>query len=157
MKKKILLRSLLGGFIGLSISYIITVLISLCIGDGRYYAVTPQLAAGLGGEMNAVLIQTIGSVIYGAAFGGGSVIWEIESWSLLKMTVTHLIIISVCCFPTAYFMQWIPHNVLGIAIYCAVFFGIYLGIWLAQYFAMKKKIQLLNNEISKNAHQSQLK
>lgn len=35
---------------------------------------------------------------------GGSVIWEIENWSILRQSVTHLIICSVTMFPVAYFM-----------------------------------------------------
>lgn len=148
MKKKILLRSFTGAPIGVTISYIITVIVSLCIGDGNYYVAQPQLVTELGGEMNAVLAQIICSLIFGAAYGGGSVIWEMESWSLLKMTVAHLILISVSTFPISYVMHWLPHNFWGIIIYCAIFFSIYAGIWFAQYFSIKKNIQRLNEEIS---------
>lgn len=152
MKKKVLLRSLIGAPIGVAISYIITVIISLFIGDGNYYVAAPQLVIELGGEMNAVLAQTIGSIIFGAACGGGAVIWEMENWSLLKMTVMHLIVISVSTFPIAYMMHWIPHNLLGIVIYCAVFFSVYAGIWLSIYFSIKKSIKKLNREIKSKAN-----
>ena len=94
MKKKVILRSLIGAPIGLSISFIITLIISVIINKGEYYPVVPQLTALCGNELNAVVIQTICSLIYGAAFGGTSVIWEIENWSLLKQTVIHCIVIS---------------------------------------------------------------
>ena len=89
MKKKVILRSLIGAPIGLSISFIITLIISVIINKGEYYPVVPQLTALCGNELNAVVIQTICSLLYGAAFGGASVIWEIENWSLLKQTVIH--------------------------------------------------------------------
>ena len=144
MKKKVILRSLIGAPIGLSISFIITLIISVIINKGEYYPVVPQLTALCGNELNAVVIQTICSLLYGAAFGGASVIWEIENWSLLKQTVIHCLVISVTTLPIAYCMYWMPHSFLGIAGYIVIFFFIYFFIWFAQYFAMKKRIQEFN-------------
>ncbi len=39
-------------------------------------------------------MQTVLGMVYGAMWGGASVIWEIENWSLLKMTLSHLAICS---------------------------------------------------------------
>ena len=69
MKRKICLRCLMGAPIGLTISIAITFVISLCLGDGLYHAVTPDLAADVGGELRAVLLQFAFSLLYGAAFG----------------------------------------------------------------------------------------
>ena len=44
MKKTIILRSLLGAPVGLTISYLISVFTSLAMGDGNYYPVVLQLA-----------------------------------------------------------------------------------------------------------------
>ena len=107
----------------------------------------PQFTIICGNELNAVIIQSLCSLLYGAAFAGASVIWEVESWSLLKQTVLHCIIVSFSTFPIAYCMYWMPHNVLGIAIYIFIFFFIYFFIWFGQYFAMKKKIQAFNDKV----------
>ena len=66
MKKKVILRSLIGAPIGLSISFIITLIISVIINKGEYYPVMPKLTALCGNELNAVVIQTVCSLIYGA-------------------------------------------------------------------------------------------
>ena len=147
MKKKVILRSLIGAPIGLSISFIITLIISVIINKGEYYPVMPKLTALCGNELNAVVIQTICSLIYGAAFGGASVIWDMENWNLLKQTVIHCLIISVSMLPIAYCMYWMPHNFWGIASYIFIFFFIYFFIWISQYFAMKKKIQAFNDKV----------
>jgi hypothetical protein len=76
MKKKILLRCLAGAPIGLAVSTIVTIVISLIVNDGRYHAIVPELASDFGTEMNAVLIQVIFSMLYGAVFGGASAIWD---------------------------------------------------------------------------------
>ena len=148
MKKKVILRSLIGAPIGLSISFIITLIISVIINKGEYYPVVPQLTALCGNELNAVVIQTICSLIYGAAFGGAS---DMENWSLLKQTVIHCLIISVSMLPIAYCMYWMPHNFWGIAGYIAIFFFIYFFIWFSQYFAMKKRIQEFNNKVKSDS------
>ena len=151
MKKKVILRSLIGAPIGLSISFIITLIISVIINKGEYYPVVTQLTALCGNELNAVVIQTICSLLYGAAFGGASVIWKIENWSLLKQTVIHCLVISVSMLPIAYCMYWMPHSFLGIAGYIAIFFFIYFFIWFSQYFAMKKKIQAINYKVKSDS------
>lgn len=147
MKKKILIRCMLGAPIGLAISYLITVIISITVADGKFYPVVPELANACGTELNAVLIQTVCSLLYGAAWAGASAIWEAEQWSLLRMTVTHLTVCSVFTFPIAYFMYWIPHSLPGFLSYYATFFAIYLFIWIFQYSSIKKKIVQMNRKV----------
>ena len=108
MKKELLKRMLFGAPIGLAISSIITIIISLTVGDGTYYAVVPELAREMGSEINAVVLQAVLSLVYGAAWAGASVVWDMERWSLLKMTLIHLLITSVASFPIAYFARWMP-------------------------------------------------
>ena len=42
MKKKMIQRGLLGFPLGIAIGFVITVIISMCIGDGSFYPVTPE-------------------------------------------------------------------------------------------------------------------
>lgn len=147
MKKKVILRSLLGAPAGVAINYMITILISLAIADGSFYPVVPELAADCGSEMNAVLLQTVFSLLYGAVWGGASVIWEMEKWSLLRMTATHLVLCSVVTFPVAFLMRWMPHNIPGIALYFVIFLSIYLFIWITLYRTMKKQIAQINRKV----------
>ena len=127
MKKEILKRCLLGAPLGLAISTIITIIISLTVGDGRYYAVVPSLAQDMGSEINAVILQAVLSMIYGAAWGGASVVWDAEGWSLLKMTVVHLAVTSLATFPIAYLARWMPHSATGILLYFGI--GIMLSLF----------------------------
>lgn len=147
MKKEILKRCLLGAPLGLAISTIITILISLFVGDGQYYAVVPALISEMGGELNAVILQAVLSMIYGAAWAGASVVWDAEKWSLLKMTLVHLLITSFATFPIAYFARWMPHNAAGILLYIGIFIAIYAAIWFSQYAAMKKRIAAMNQKL----------
>lgn len=151
MLKKVLLRCLFGAPIGLAIGTVITIIISLVVGDGTYYAVVPELIADCGSEINAVVFQSVLSLIYGAAWAGASVIWENERWSILKQTVIHLIICSAATFPIAYFARWMPHNANGVLLYFGIFVVIYIVIWLSQYSSMKKKVQQINERLNKKS------
>ncbi len=146
MKKKVLQRCLIGAPVGLALSTIITIVISLSVGNGTYYAVVPELISDFGTEINAVMVQAFCSMLYGAAFGGASAIWETE-WSILKMTVLHLIIISAATFPIAFLMRWMEHSTAGVIKYFGIFIFIYAVIWFSQYSSMKKKINEINRKV----------
>lgn len=149
MKKRIPLLILSGACIGLTISVAITIAISAAIGDGNYYPVPPRLIADCGTELRAILLQTACSLLYGAAFAGASLIWEVERWSLLRQTATHLLICSAATLPTAYVLYWMPHSLGGILRYFGIFFAIYLLIWAIAYGRMKRRVRQFNEKIRK--------
>lgn len=72
-----------------------------------------------------------------------------ESWSLLRMTVTHLLILSVSMLPLAWLMQWMPHSIFSILGYIGIFFAVYAAIWFSKYAAIKRKIAAINEYLSK--------
>lgn len=86
MKKEFVLRVFIGLLGGIVISYLITIGISLAIGDGSYYPCVPNLIERFGNEVTAIIIQTVLSAVLGAGFAGSSIIWEMDEWSLLKQT-----------------------------------------------------------------------
>ena len=149
MKKKVIIRALIGALIGFFITALIPMIISLVIGDGDYHPVVPQLAEACGNEMNAVLVQSLMALLYGAVWGGVTVIWEVEVWSLLRMTVTHLLVTSLSTLPIAYVLYWMPHTIAGVLLYFGIFFGIYAVIWLSQYRGMKKRVMEMNAGLQK--------
>ena len=134
--------------IGLAISTAITIFSSLIYGDGNYYPVVPALVEQCGNEINAVVAQMIASLLYGAVWAGASVIWEMDDWSLLRQTVTHLLAGSIATFPVAYLMYWMKHSIAGVVVYFAIFIGIYVGIWITLYSRAKREVTKLNEKVS---------
>jgi len=149
MKKRVFARILIGGPLGLALSFIIAILISLVKNDGIFYAVVPELVGDCGSELNAVILQSVLSILYGAAWAGASVIWEMENWSILKQTVVHLVICSIATFPIAYFTRWMSHTPAGIALYFGIFFGVYFIIWLYMYSTLKKRVKEINEGLGR--------
>ena len=76
MKKELLFRVFLGALGGVVLSYFITIVISLTVGDGNYYPCVPSLTERFGNEVTAVIVQTVLSAILGAGFAGSSLICE---------------------------------------------------------------------------------
>ena len=148
MKKKVMTRALLGAPLGLAISTVITIVNSYAFCGGSYRAVVPELAASCGSELNAVTLQAVCSLLYGAAYAGASAIWEREDWSLAKMTLVHLLVCSLATFPFAYFLYWMEHSLSGVLIYFGIFIAIYAVIWLSMYSSMKKKIDAINRKMN---------
>ena len=144
MKRMVWIRCLLGAGLGISISTVIAIVVSAMLGDGNYYAVHPQLIQDAGSELTAVVLQTVVSVLYGAAWGGASVIWEREDWGLTRQTLTHLVICSLATFPVAYLVRWMDRNVMGVVSYFAIFLAVYAGVWVFQFSRMKRRIACIN-------------
>ncbi len=144
MKQNIWIRSFVGALLGVGITNGIAIVISLILGDGTYYAVMPQLVQDFGSELTAVVVQTGVSLLYGAAWGGASLIWEREDWSITRQTVTHLVICSLATFPVAYLMRWMGRDVMGVLSYFGIFLLAYGTVWLCQYFITKKRIEKIN-------------
>lgn len=147
MKKKVFLRGLLGFPIGLAIGYMITIAISLILANGYYSPCVPELISVTGSEINAVLLQAVLSGILGAGFGSCSVIWEIESWGLVKQTGIYFSIVSVIMLPVAYVNYWMEHSVKGFFSYFGIFIAIFAVIWIAQYTVNKRRVGKMNENL----------
>ena len=150
MKKKIIMRGLFGLPTGIAIGFVITLIISICIGNGSFYPVTPELIDATGNELNAVILQTVLCAIMGAGFAAASIIWELDSWSLAKQSGTYFMIISVIMLPIAYITNWMKHTALGVLSYVAIFVAIFVVVWLSQYLLWKRKIKQMNTLVNKD-------
>lgn len=147
MKKKILLRGLLGFPLGISMGYFITILISFSSGLDTYSPCVPSLVQTMGNENNAVLLQAILSGLLGSAFAMSSIIWEIESWSIARQTGTYFAVTALAMMPIAYLANWMEHSVMGFLIYMGIFIGIFIIVWVIQYLFWHRKIKRMNDNI----------
>lgn len=147
MRKKIVLRSILGFPLGLAMGYLITIVIS-CIWAGGYYSpCVPELIAVMGNEINAVLLQALLCGILGSGFGAASVIWDMEDWGIVKQTGIYFLIVSVIMMPIAYITHWMEHSLKGVLSYFGVFLIIFIIIWIVQYMIARENVKELNETL----------
>lgn len=154
MKKKVIKRSLFGFPIGITIGYLITILVSLGWANGYYAPCVPELIAIMGNEINAVILQTVLCGIVGTGFAASSVIWEIDNWSIVKQTGIYFSIISVIMLPIAYFAYWMEHSVVGFLIYFGIFVLIFAILWITMYVIGKNNVRKMNEKLSQTKNAS---
>lgn len=145
--KKVISRALLGFPIGVFVTCLISLIISLIIGEGNYFAASPQIIEVYKGELNAVILQFGLSGILGSIYAAASLIWDIDNWSILKQTVTHFWVISLGLLPIAYLLYWMEHSLKGILVYFGVFISMYIFIWMSLYISYKIKIKNINSSL----------
>ncbi len=148
MKKKIILRGLIGLPLGIAIGFIFSLIISIIIGNGVFYPVSPSLIKTMGNELNAVILQTVLCSLIGIGFSASSVIWELDSWSLFKQSGIYFFIISIIMLPSAYFANWMEHSLIGFLSYIGIFALIFFVVWLSIYISCKHKINKMNAAIN---------
>lgn len=149
MKKKILLRGAIGFPVGVTIGHFITILLSLIYANGYYSPCEPKLISAMGNEINAVMIQTFLCGLLGIGFGAGSIIWEIESWGIIKQTGVYFLVVSIIMMPVAWFSYWMEHSIAGFFGYFLTFVIIFIIIWIIQFFIGKHNIQKINENLYK--------
>ena len=148
MKKELVSR-IVGGLLGgIVICYLITIGISISLGDGNFYPCVPSLVKRFGNEITAVIVQTILSAVLGAGFAGSSLIWEKDDWSILKQTSIYFAIVTVLMMTVAYVCEWKEHSVKGVLCYFAIFFAIFIIVWLIQFVIWKRRISKINSKIT---------
>lgn len=142
--KKELVKRLLTGFpAGIAIGYVMTIFVSLCIGEGRYSPCVPAFAEMMGNELAAVILQTVLTGVMGAGYSASSVIWQMD-WSLFKQTAVYFGVVAVLLLPVAYITHWMQHSFIGVLLYVATFIVIFAVIWGIVYAANKRKVKAMN-------------
>ncbi len=147
MRKKIIMRGVMGFPLGVTIGYFITIFLSLIFGEGYYSPCVPALIEAVGNESRAVLVQALLCGLLGVGCGASSVIWEIESWGIVKQTGIYFAILSGIMLPVAYFSYWMAHSVAGVLQYFGIFFLIFCVIWVIQFAVWKRELRRINAQL----------
>lgn len=147
MKKEIIKRSLLGFPLGIAMGYLITILISLIWENGNYISCVPELVSAMGNEINAVILQTFLCGILGVGLSAGSVIWELDSWSLVKQTGIYFLIVSAILLPVAYLTYWMEHSLVGFLTYFGIIVFIFVVIWIIMFGIGRYNVHKMNEKL----------
>ena len=147
MLNKIIKRALLGFIYGIFIGQTILILESLMARDGNFYPVAASLVELAGTKIGAVIIQYFLTGIIGTTFAATTVLFEIDSWSLLKQTIIHFIITSIVMYIAGFLCGWFPHTVCSTLIWFGVFVVIYVIFWICFSMYYKNKIKKLNEAL----------
>ena len=149
MKKKSIRRGMAGFLMGIGIGHLISIGISMIWGNGYYAACEPQLADAVGSQIYAVLLQAFLCGLLGAGCAAGSVIWELEHWSIGRQTGAYFLVITVLMLPSAYVLYWMEHSLAGFLSYLGIFVLIFLVIWVVEYSICRRDVRKMNQSLGR--------
>lgn len=133
----------IGFLIGIVIGNLIAFLTGNSDTGGVTFAPQKLLDMAGGSAVVAMLLQSLFSVLYGAACFAGMSFYEVERLPLAVATALHCALIILLFIPIALLLGWVSKietllMISGIQLVC------FFIIWLIMYFGYKKQIRELN-------------
>ena len=144
IKKAIIKRAILGFIYGVFNGQTILIIESLFMRDGNFYPVAASLVDLAGTKIAAVIIQYFVTGIIGTTFAATTVIFEMDSWSLLRQTIIHFIITSIVMYIAGFLCGWFPHKLSSTLIWFGIFIVIYVIFWISFSSYYKNKVKKMN-------------
>lgn len=133
--KKFIIRGLIGIPIGVFINQLVYLIMAI---NNDIVSISSSV----------IITQFFVSVLCGFYLAGVSVVFDIEEWSMLRQTITHSIAM-LPYFPIAYYAGWMPKSDIGITLFIANYFVVYVIIWISFKKYWEKKAKEINLELKK--------
>jgi Protein of unknown function (DUF3021). len=131
LKKKCIILCLIG--------FVVGIIISLFIG---LFCNSPDGVT----DYKVSLIQLIGSGLFGIISMGGSIVYQIENWSLRRATVSHYFITMIAFLVANEVLGWFGRGVILLIVFLAMSV-IYLIIWFVEYSLYKRRVDEMNKDL----------
>lgn len=139
---------------GLLICEFVLLLISLVMSyfftDGDFSIANPMLIENSKSVFSANFLSICLVGLLGLIFGFASVVWGEEKLSILARTILHFLLTGSTMVFVGYKLYWFQKSFLSLAIFLAIYFLIYLGIWFIEYAIYKRDVASLNTKIKNN-------
>jgi len=151
MVEKALRLAAIGLLAGMVVGVFIVIAISFANGGGSL--VLPSvLLEKTGSEAGALLAQMLISGVFGAIPMGGVIVYEFDSWGLLKQAVVHYVTYTAAFLLFGSFAGWVEAPA-DMALVAGIFLVGHCIIWLVMYARCKAATDELN-ELLQEAKQS---
>lgn len=145
MKKKIFTRLLIGFLAGAAGGHLISFMMSI-FGGGPLYVISDELEAKTG-LLLGIVLQTVLAGLYGAICVGGTLLYDIDSWSLLRATVVHYLSIMISFTAVSLILCWLSFDIIVFLIIWGTFTAVFAIIWLIMYIKWKIDVRKMNREL----------
>ena len=147
MIKSALKRGLNSFIYAVAINVILAFVIMAIVDQPDFVPLVPDYVAYFESKYVALLLQIILIGMTSAVFGAGSVILEVERWSLLKQSLIYFIVTTIVWVPVSMFCWRVDkYPVAGISIMLSYTFS-YLVTWIIQYYMCKKSVAEINQKL----------
>ena len=99
--------------------------------------------------MGGMLLHLLLSGVLGMVANGSSVIYEMDEWSIVRVTITHFLISMGTLYIIAFTLGWFYPSDSMCWIMTAVCIAAYFLIWLIMYLIYRHKVTRMNEELRK--------
>ena len=137
--------------VGFALGILVDVVIHVIFMAGRQdadFGASRILTDLLGNHDLAIVTDILLGGVLGAVCNGSSVVYEIEHWSVLRSTLTHLLLCIVVYFTVGSVLEWFEPGVTAFNIMQAVLWVLaYIMIWMIQFLVYRKEIREINQRV----------
>ena len=148
-RNRVIILSIIGFGMGVTLCSVIATLIgSISAADGALHPVSDKLIEATGSPLSAFVVQAVVSAFFGALAMGGSAVYSIEEWSLIRCTVVHFLMVMIGYSVTGLSLHWFTLEDLPTYLMIMFFMTLgYIGVWLINYLSHKAQIREINREL----------
>lgn len=148
MIKNALMRGINSFIYATVINVLIALIMVAIVNNPDFVPLVPDYADRFESEIVALLLQIVLIGLTSAVFGAGSVILEIERWSLLKQSVIYYILTATVWIPVSIICWRIDkYTIAFISTICSYTIS-YIITWIVQYNLCKKSIAKINQKLN---------
>ena len=145
--KEFIKRAIMGFVYGVFIGQTIVILESLSAGNGNFYPVSPYLVQHASSTLAAVIIQYFITGLIGISFSAGTLIFEIDKWSITAQTALHFVVTLAGMLFAGFVCGWFPHKVSGVLVWFVVFVVIYVIMWISFSLYFRRQTKKINEAL----------
>lgn len=147
MLKNALVRGLSSFMYATAINVILALAIIAIVNEPGFVPLVPDYAAHFNSDILALLLQIVLIGLSSASFGAGSVLLEIERWSLLKQSVVYFILTTVIWVPVSIFCWGINKYPTAFVSFVISYVASYIITWSIQLSLCKKSVAKINEKL----------
>ena len=147
--QRFIMLSFLGFAIGVITGTVISTLLgTLSVGDGEMHLCPDALIQVVGNPIIAFVVQAVVSGIFGVLAIGGTFVYGIEEWGLVKCTAIHYFLVMGGYIVTSLFLRWFTlKDIVPILCMIAGMTVGYVIIWFINYMAYKSQLDQINKKL----------
>ena len=149
MFKTAMKRGALSFPIGVGVSQLVNILISLGMGHGGYISVMPDFAVLFPSELAAVIAQALLTGLLSFAFAAASVFFSVDRWSFLRQCAAHFAVTAAVWLPVVW-LVWMPRTLPAMPALVVIplnFIAVYAITWGVQVAVNRRTVKQINEKI----------
>ena len=147
MLKNAIIRGIKSFIYAIAVNVLLALIITSLVNEPGFVPVVPDYAAHFDSNITALLLQFVLVGLTSAAYGAGSVIYELERWSLLRQSVVYFIATTVIWVPVSIFCWGINKYSTAFVSIITSYVSSYVIVWLIQYHLCKKSVSKINQKL----------